>query len=60
MPNYEREQLNSRFSITMHITQYLELNNSRTDGVNDNTHKNARLRAFMQNYGHELINSRTQ
>uniref|UniRef100_M1DF59 Uncharacterized protein n=1 Tax=Solanum tuberosum TaxID=4113 RepID=M1DF59_SOLTU len=44
MPNYGRERLNSRFSITMHIIQYLELNNSRTQGVNDTTHlKNARL-----------------
>ena len=61
MPNYGREQLNSRFPINMHRTQYLELNNSKTQGVNDTTHlKNARLRGFMWNYGNELLNSRTQ
>ncbi|WMV41176.1 hypothetical protein MTR67_034561 [Solanum verrucosum] len=56
MPNYGREQLNPRFSITIHRTQYSELKK-----FNDSTHfKNARLRGFMQNYGHELPNSRTQ
>ncbi|WMV57991.1 hypothetical protein MTR67_051376 [Solanum verrucosum] len=55
MPNYERERLNSRFSITMHRTQYSKLKN-----FNDTTHfKNAQLRGFMQNYGHEQLNSRT-
>ncbi|WMV58722.1 hypothetical protein MTR67_052107 [Solanum verrucosum] len=44
MPNYGRERLNSRFSITMHRTQYLESNKSRTQGVNDtNDLNNARL-----------------
>ncbi|WMV41025.1 hypothetical protein MTR67_034410 [Solanum verrucosum] len=53
MPNYGRERLNSRFSITVDRTQYFELKN-----FNDTTHfMNAQLRGFMQNYEHELLNS---
>ncbi|WMV47445.1 hypothetical protein MTR67_040830 [Solanum verrucosum] len=56
MPNYGPERLNSRFSITIDRTQYSELKN-----FNDTTHfKNARLRGFMRNYEHKLLNSRTQ
>ncbi|WMV36540.1 hypothetical protein MTR67_029925 [Solanum verrucosum] len=56
MPNYGPERLNERFSIIIDRTQYLELKN-----FNDTTHfKNAQLRGFMQNYEHELLNSRTQ
>ncbi|WMV23877.1 hypothetical protein MTR67_017262 [Solanum verrucosum] len=51
MPNYGRERLNSRFTITTHRTQYSKLKN-----FNDNTYlKNTRLRGFMRNYGHELL-----
>ena len=56
MPDYERERLNARFSITIDKTQYLEIMK-----FNDTIHfKNAQLRGFMRNYEHELLNSRTQ
>ena len=61
MPNYGHKRLNSRFSKAMNRTQYLGLNNYRTQGANDITHlKNAQLSEFMLNYEHELLNSRTQ
>ncbi|WMV59260.1 hypothetical protein MTR67_052645, partial [Solanum verrucosum] len=60
IPNYRREQLNSKVLITIYRIQYSELNNFRTQGLNDTTHlKNARLIGFMRNYGHERLNSRT-
>uniref|UniRef100_M1DPT5 Uncharacterized protein n=1 Tax=Solanum tuberosum TaxID=4113 RepID=M1DPT5_SOLTU len=43
MPNYGRERLNSRFSITVTRTQYSRLNNSELKNFNNN----------------ELLNSRT-
>ncbi|WMV41342.1 hypothetical protein MTR67_034727 [Solanum verrucosum] len=55
MPNYKRERLNSRFSITIHRIQY-----SRLNKLKDTSHlQTARLIEFMQNYGHELLNSMT-
>ena len=61
MSNYEHERLNSRFSITMHRTQFLELSKSRTQGVNETTHlKYSRIGGFMHNYGHELLYSRIE
>ncbi|WMV33161.1 hypothetical protein MTR67_026546 [Solanum verrucosum] len=61
MPNDGRERLNSRFSITMQRTRYLELNNSKLNNFNDTTNfKNAQLIRFMRDYGHEQLNSRTQ
>uniref|UniRef100_M1DFH7 Uncharacterized protein n=1 Tax=Solanum tuberosum TaxID=4113 RepID=M1DFH7_SOLTU len=44
MPNYGRERLNARFSITMTELKYLKLKN-----FNDTTNfKNAQLRGFMR------------
>ncbi|WMV18310.1 hypothetical protein MTR67_011695 [Solanum verrucosum] len=55
MPNYGRERLNSKVSITIYRTQYSKLNR-----LNDTTHlKNARLIGFMRNYGNDQLNSRT-
>ncbi|WMV32247.1 hypothetical protein MTR67_025632 [Solanum verrucosum] len=55
MPNYGRERLNSRFSITIHRTQKFQFE----DFMILPHLKNAQLIGFMQNYGHELLNSGT-
>ena len=45
----------------MHRTQYFELKNSLTQGVNDTINiKNSRTGGFMQNYEQEILNLRTQ
>ena len=52
MLNYGHERLNEMFSITIDITQYLEIKN-----INDTTYfNNDQLGGFMRNYEHELIN----
>ena len=44
MPNYGRERLNAKFSITIDRTQYLELKN-----FDNTTHfKNVQLKGFMR------------
>ncbi|WMV50640.1 hypothetical protein MTR67_044025 [Solanum verrucosum] len=54
MLNYGHERVNSRFSITIHRTQYSRLNSSKLKNFNGNTRfKNTQLRGFMRNYGHE-------
>jgi len=61
MLNYGRERLNSMFSITITRNQHSRRNKSELKNFNDNNRiKYARLSGFMWNYGHDLLNSRTQ